>query len=215
MIPPKDTATRGRVSRFSAVLFLTLLVGTAALAEAQEGTYSELPNFHRVSASLYRGGQPGPGGIARLASLGFNTIISLRQSNEGTRSDEAESRARGLRYYSVPLSQFDRPEREQISRILALIADPMNGKVFVHCHYGRDRTGTVIACYRIAHDGWSSAEAKSEAKRHGLSMLQFRMKDFISDFASERVEKRAKTSRRAESPGIRRPGGDSVQRSAE
>src|ERR1019366_8567503 len=43
----------------------------------------------------------------------------------------------------------------QISRVLGLLAPPAS-PVFMHCRRGADRTGTVIACYRITHDGWNN-----------------------------------------------------------
>ena len=45
----------------------------------------------------------------------------------------------------------------QIEQVLALLNS--QEPVFVHCHRGSDRTGTVIACYRIAHDRWDQKQA--------------------------------------------------------
>jgi hypothetical protein len=41
--------------------------------------------------------------------------------------------------------------------------------VFVDCHAGKDRTGVVIACYRIAHDGWKADPGleRTQVLRHG------------------------------------------------
>ncbi|MGH9897926.1 MAG: fused DSP-PTPase phosphatase/NAD kinase-like protein [Pyrinomonadaceae bacterium] len=145
-------------------------------------TYQELPNFHQVNERLYRAAQPRPGGLRLLVRLGINTIVNLRDTDARTRAEEAEAKALGLRYYNVPMPGFSRPTEEQVGRVLALINDPLNGKVFVHCNHGADRTGTVIACYRISHDGWASACARREAKRYGMSWLQIGMRDFIGDY---------------------------------
>lgn len=45
-----------------------------------------------------------------------------------------------------------------------LLNDSMNGPVFVHCERGADRTGTVIAAYRISQDPWENKRALREAK---------------------------------------------------
>jgi protein tyrosine/serine phosphatase len=79
------------------------------------------------------------------------------------------------------MSGLGRPDPKQISRAMAIIDDKENWPVFVHCKRGSDRTGTIVALYRISHDHWSADRAVSEAKRHGLSLFAFRMKDYISD----------------------------------
>ena len=43
-------------------------------------------------------------------------------------------------------------------------------------------TGTVIAVYRISHDGWTSKEAQAEANRYGMHLWEMRMKNYIHDF---------------------------------
>jgi protein tyrosine/serine phosphatase len=54
--------------------------------------------------------------------------------------------------------------------------------VFVHCRRGKDRTGTVIACYRIQHDGWTNIHALEEAKSHGMSFAERSMRAYILHF---------------------------------
>ena len=77
-----------------------------------------------------------------------------------------------------------------VERALAIINDPANQPVFVHCKHGADRTGTVVAIYRITHDGWSSEQALHEAKKYGLSWIQFGMKDFIKDYVRDHSKER-------------------------
>lgn len=155
--------------------------------ERETARYPELPNFHRVNERLYRGGQPRAGGIQRLAALGVNTIVNLRANDERSRREEGEVRAAGLRYSNIPFRRLGRPTDEQIEQVLAIINALENGRVFVHCQRGADRTGTVIAVYRIAHDGWTSEEAKREANRYGMRFWQRGMKDYISDYYRDRT----------------------------
>ena len=61
-----------------------------------------------------------------------------------------------------------------------------NWPVFVHCQRGADRTGVVIAAYRISHEKWTDEQAITEAKRFGLAVVQFRKKDYISDYYKRR-----------------------------
>jgi protein tyrosine/serine phosphatase len=64
--------------------------------------------------------------------------------------------------------------------VLGLI-DTLPKPVFIHCIHGCDRTGTMIACYRIAHDQWSNKAALAEAKRYGLSSLERGMMKYIKE----------------------------------
>ena len=111
-----------------------------------------IPNFHQVDASLYRGAQPAPREFRSLARLGIKTVLDLRDEQSHTRAEERLVKAAGMNYVSLPLNGMLAPTDQQISRALAVISDPANGPVFVHCRRGADRTGTVIACYRVAHD---------------------------------------------------------------
>jgi tyrosine-protein phosphatase SIW14 len=52
----------------------------------------------------------------------------------------------------------------------------------VHCRRGADRTGTVIACYRITHDGWSNRKALQEATSYGMSWIEFGMQRYVLAF---------------------------------
>jgi tyrosine-protein phosphatase SIW14 len=180
----------------SALLALVLAAAAPAAAQARDETkYRELPNFHRVNAELYRGGQPAAGGYLRLASLGIKTIISLRDADERAAVEERGARAAGLRYFNIPLDSLGRPSVEKIERVLSIINAPENQPVFVHCKRGADRTGTVIACYRISQDGWTSERAKAEANRYGLGFWEVGMKSFIRDYYERRVGAKTKISR--------------------
>jgi tyrosine-protein phosphatase SIW14 len=159
-----------------------LLAVAATGAPSQDSQEEFLPNFHQVNENLYRGGQPLPGGIQRLAKLGIKTVINLRDDDERESDEEAEVRAVGLHYFNVPMSGFRSPSDEEIEKVLLIINDAKNWPVFVHCHHGEDRTGTIVACYRISQDGWTFEQAKKEAKRHGMSRFQLRMKNYIKDY---------------------------------
>ena len=152
-------------------------------AEAQRGLSAQegILNFGKISESLYRGAQPDAFGLTNLAKLGVKMIINLRMTNDLWTPEEVLAKAQGILYTNFPLRGLGRPTDEQIRMILAVI-DAAPGPVFVHCQHGCDRTGTVVACYRIQHDNWTSDAALAEATRYGISRFERGMKRFIADF---------------------------------
>lgn len=158
-----------------------ILLSTTAAAQDTTG-YAELPRFKQVSERLSRGAQPRDGGLSRLRDLGINTVINLRGTSAKTRAQEAEARALGLNYFNIALPNWGRPQDAHVRRILEIIAAPENGRVFIHCRTGVDRTGMIVALYRMTHDGWSANDALAEADRNGMRRTQFWMRDYAEDY---------------------------------
>jgi protein tyrosine/serine phosphatase len=171
---------RRRSRALAAVLAGVLILATTGTHEAKPDS-TVLPNFHQVTDGIFRGGQPGKGGISELSKVGIRTIVDLR-SDRGKSNDEREAAAAaGIRYYNIPFASFRSPRDAAVEQVLKLLAAPTNHPVFVHCKRGADRTGTIVACYRIRYEGWSVERAIREAKSHGLAWWQFGMKRYIRE----------------------------------
>jgi uncharacterized protein (TIGR01244 family) len=167
-------------------LLAAMIVLSLPIAAQEDRSFEKLPNFHQVNENLYRGAQPQRGGLKKLSELGIRTVINLRGASNDTRKEHAEAEASGMRYFNIPMSSLGRPTDEQVERALAIIDARENWPVFVHCQRGADRTGVVIAAYRISQDKWTGEQAIAEAKRFGLAFIQFRKKDYISDYYNRR-----------------------------
>lgn len=165
---------------------LALLLTALVVLSRRTNTYEELPNFHQVNQQLYRGAQPKKNGLKRLTDLGIKTIVNLRADDGLSRDEESEARAAGMRYFNVPLKETGRPTHAEVQRALRILDTPENQPVFVHCRLGADRTGLIIAVYRISHDGWTSERAKAEAKHYGMHLWKLGMKRYIHDFYQRR-----------------------------
>ena len=145
----------------------------------------DIPKFYRVSDHIYRGAQPSEEGLRELSKLGVVTVLDLRPGEEKDSDEGHQAFKLGLHYINVPMNGFRGPTQEQIERGLRVLQTPANWPVFVHCHYGVDRTGTLIACYRIQVQSWPNQRAKKEAEELGMHSFERGMKSFILHFQSE------------------------------
>jgi protein tyrosine phosphatase (PTP) superfamily phosphohydrolase (DUF442 family) len=136
-----------------------------------------LTNFAKVSDVLYRGAQPTAEGFKTLASLGVKTVVSLRWLH----SDRDLLAGTGLRYFRIEAKAWH-PEDEDMSRALKIIEDPKNQPVFVHCQHGSDRTGTLVAAYRIVDQGWTREDAASELPNFGYHPIWTEVLTYLKRF---------------------------------
>jgi len=175
-------------SRFvSFALALTALALPALAGSSPEG----IENFYQVDQNVYRGAQPTDDGFKYLAKIGVKTVIDLREADQRAKSEETAVTAAGMKYINVPMTGLTPPSEAQISSILGIL-EGGSGAVFVHCKRGADRTGVVIASYRIDHDGWDNAQALKEAKERGMARFQFPRMSYIHSFRARTLD--AKTT---------------------
>jgi tyrosine-protein phosphatase SIW14 len=160
---------------------LCLLVD-CSIADGRE-KLSGVPNYGQVDANLHRGAQPSREGLERLAKeKGIKTVVDLRGPGERSTGEEAFVKSLGMDYISFPMNGSKVPTDAQIEELLAKIT-AAKGPVFLHCQQGRHRTGTVVACYRIARNGWSNDRALTEAEQYGLDWLTHSyMKRYVRDY---------------------------------
>ena len=159
--------------------FFAIFIAAASALAGQDPA----PNFHVVSERILRGGQPSDDGFKKLAQRGVKTVIDLRLSEEHSIPHEKQVvEADGMEFISVPMKGLSAPTLDQLSRIFRVLESSDNWPVFIHCRRGADRTGTVLACYRIIHDRWDNRKALEEAKTYGLSRFEWAMRSFIAQF---------------------------------
>jgi hypothetical protein len=131
-----------------------------------------IPNLHRVSAALYRSGQPTPEGLRLLQTRAvlsdgdppIRTVLSLREFHADLPAGQA--RPSFPAFERIKMASWH-PEHEDAIRFLRIVTDPAAQPVLVHCRHGADRTGTMIAVYRIVIEGWSKKAALREMTQGG------------------------------------------------
>ena len=83
--------------------------------------------------------------LEALAKMGIDIIVDVgsdkRERQEATRL--------GMQYVSIPWHCYHKRD-EVFARFLRLVRENPDKKVFVHCRFGDDRTGMMVAAFRIA-----------------------------------------------------------------
>jgi protein tyrosine/serine phosphatase len=145
------------------------------------------PAVYRVDENVFRGKQPTKAEIPELATRGIKTVLDLRGGLGHQQWERQAVEAAGMKYVRVGLSGLFGPTQQQIDSILAVLENPGLGPIFVHCRRGADRSGLVVACYRIDHDHWTNAQAMQEAREQGFSRLEVLMRRYIEHFAPKKA----------------------------
>ena len=168
---------RRRAAIFSLTTSLTL---ASAWASSQD---ENRPNFQKVDDHVYRGSQPTNSGFKELVQLRIKTVVDLRDIGEHSQADEQKVVTDlGMRYVSIPMHGMSTPKDDQVAAVQALFNDTSSGPVFVHCKRGADRTGMMVAVYRISHDQWDNKKALREAKSNGMSMFERAIQHYVMDY---------------------------------
>lgn len=178
-------------------LSLLLLVGLAVLGGCFfYPNWSFLHNFGEVvPGELYRSGQPNARALEKVVKeYKIKTIICLRGKEK--RSVKEKARELGLNLVGVQMHADRPPGLERLAFLLKIISgQPFNrkdsgwliedwlgpeqkqvqlpGPYLVHCQMGADRTGYLIAVYRICFEGWSKTFARLEMLRYYHLPLRF------------------------------------------
>ncbi|HXW17025.1 MAG TPA: dual specificity protein phosphatase family protein, partial [Candidatus Acidoferrales bacterium] len=168
------------VALLSALVFFSLSLGSRFRSASSSETLSAnfpvtriqlvgVPNGGEITPLLYRGAQPTPDGFHSLAASGVAIDVDLR--DEGDRDAEREAVTReGMQYVGIPW-QCQHPSDSITARFLEVVRDNPDKKIFVHCHQGIDRTGLMIAAFRMADQNWTANEARREMIAYGFDSL--------------------------------------------
>jgi tyrosine-protein phosphatase SIW14 len=157
-----------------------------AISSTNQMASAAVDNFGMVNDHLFRGAQPTEQGFTRLRSLGVDTVLSLTLVATGTEIERQQVERLGMRYVNVPMSATRPPTPEQVQSFFSTIEDRPGQTVFVHCWQGADRTGVMIALFRIAHDRWSADQALEEMRAYRFyPLFHPSLQRFVRAFAEE------------------------------
>ncbi|MFU8925935.1 dual specificity protein phosphatase family protein [Acinetobacter puyangensis] len=156
----------------TSLLSLTLMTGCVQhpdLASEQRPEHwgrllQQEQNLYQISDFLYRSEQPLHQQSQTLHQLGIDTIISLRSRNKTAREFQDES----FNIIHIPIHTWAIDREDVLVTMQAFKqAQQKKHRVLIHCYHGSDRTGTMVAMYRIFFENWSTDDAVKEMKYGG------------------------------------------------
>ena len=161
----------------------SMLVAAGLLAQVVKAPVPGVANFARLDTSIACAGAMTPEGVAEVKTLGYASIINLRQATENGANIDAEAdaaKAAGLRYVHLPLNGAS-PDPAVVDRFLEAIVLPENQPALVHCATG-NRAAALWMIKRMVVDGWDADRASQEAAALGLTSAP--LKAFALDYAA-------------------------------
>ena len=175
-------------------LSLFLLICAAVAAEELWQTFSfrtekltlaGVDNFGRIDRRLYRGAQPTHDGFVELKGMGIETVVRLSLGEEGSAAERSEVESLGMSFVNLPWSSVRDPKSDLVVAFLKFVRDNPDRKIFVHCKAGADRTGVMVAVYRITFSHWTPAQAIDEMKAfHYRSLFLPHLQAYVEGFPS-------------------------------
>lgn len=194
----------------AAALLLSACAGPQPHPDAcQQALTSEVINACVVSPGvLWRGGKPDEQGAAALLRQGVGTVVNLEMLHS---DQDAFRRAKGaapraVDYFEVPEWEPNvviAPARvdDSVAEFIAIVRTQPR-PVYVHCRSGQNRTGVMVAAYRIIEEGMPVEAAIEEMGRYNGFWFQ-QDAEYLRGMAAERMAQvKALADRKL--PGLRR-----------
>lgn len=170
------------------------LLGLIFVIALQTDFFAGLPNFGKVEDGFYRGAQTRPWGYDELKKAGIKTVVNLRK-DWTAHFDKKFTEKEGIKFISLPWIAKKGCPPGYLDEFFSIVNDPENRPVFVHCKHGKDRTGFMIAAYRVKYDGWSEPQAFQEMESYGHKEKQFPvLRRQLLEFKENTDNKRRATS---------------------
>lgn len=138
-----------------------------------------------VEAGLYRGPSPqNESDWQQLADSGIKFILDLQTGvclmRDGSPLVEIlKGDDHGIKTFLHPLGEILPPTKKELDDAFWILIK--NKPLYVHCKTGVDRTGMVIAYWRIQYFKWSKQKAIAEMKQAGMHWWYYWWSWFLKD----------------------------------
>lgn len=172
-----------------------ILVILALLAVSAGNAFSKdlIVNFSQVNGGLFRGARlTSVEAVQYLKSIGVKNVINLQGGDLNSRfgkiipwaepgerpeviaAEKDAATSLGMGYLHAPLNSLEpitAEEDKAIDEVLEFMHDKNNQPVFIHCEHGADRTGLLVALYRVKYEKMDVEKARKEWIANGHNKL--------------------------------------------
>lgn len=149
------------------IIALALLIAGCAQVQAEQPRVrpaewaqpiigTELGNFYKVSEELYRSRQPDDEEMLALQKMGIRSILNLREYH----NDYGEAAHTDIKLYRVAMNAGEIDDALVAKALDDIAAAPK--PMLIHCWHGSDRTGAIVAMYRMVFQDWPRERAIDE-----------------------------------------------------
>jgi protein tyrosine/serine phosphatase len=121
-----------------------------------------LDNLYKIDEGIYRSEQPVREQFEALEKFGIKEILNLRYWH----SDEKYARKTGLILHRIRMNAHNANDYDVVAALR--IIKNRKGAILIHCHHGSDRTGLIVAMYRIVFQNCSKNDAIAELENGGF-----------------------------------------------
>jgi len=139
----------------------------------------------KESTKIYRGPRPAEDDILELKNKGVKSIVNLQREDTSNKEFIENS---GMNFFHISIIDHTAPTIEQIEEFIKIATKEENLPLYVHCLAGLERTGTMIACYRI-YTGWDCEDAIAYNYHETNWPLQECQKQVIREYTRKIREK--------------------------
>jgi len=122
---------------------------------------------YEVHPGLLAGRYPLAQELEELLALGVDLFLDLTEAEE--LPPYAESLPPGVEHRRMPIRDFGVPTPEDMERILDALEEALGAqrRIYLHCHGGIGRTGTVVGCHLVDR-GLTGPEALEEIRQRRM-----------------------------------------------
>lgn len=178
------------------ILFLLLFAGQIYFANGQNSNKrpdswsvkienSNLENLWKLNDTLFRSEQPERIDFVYLNSIGFKSVLNLRSNH----SDKELIENLDIVEYHIEMDAEKFSDNEIIAALKVIQVSPK--PILVHCRHGSDRTGVVIAMYRIVYQNWTKEQALLELQNggYGFHAIYTNIPEYLKTVNVEKIKK--------------------------
>ena len=174
------------MKKLAVLFFLSALCSATLVAQtAVKIDGLGLNNLYEIDTGVYRSEQPDEQQFLLMERYGIKEILNLRYWH----SDEKLTANTGLKLHRVRMMAHHINDYDVI-RALQILKNRRH-PVLIHCYHGSDRTGLVVAMYRLVFQNRDKQEVIEEMKepRFGFHGIYFNIVKYIEKLDVEHIRR--------------------------